>query len=264
MSQFESYNLLIKRGDVSQLRSKIEVLSLEADERQALVDYLLRLACELDKVDIVNLLTDLGAQNSSDGGDSAAIISVANGNLHCLKVLVTKSLIRIPSSEADQLIDVAAMYNQLHILSWLSEQGIDLNGNPDARQPIFWAAQEENLESLIFFAQSGVDVNVIENCENNSGMTLLITTAASGFYDGLKYLIDAGAALNHQDSTGNTALHMALLYENFECAKLLIDSSSDAYIENEEGLNSIAILNSIRFKLQSNIIVVDSMISKLA
>jgi ankyrin repeat protein len=51
-------------------------------------------------------------------------------------------------------------------------------------------------------------------------------------------LINKGANVNAQNNKGNTPIHMAIGYDYYECAMLLIESKADQMIKNEGGFTA--------------------------
>ena len=50
-----------------------------------------------------------------------------------------------------------------------------------------------------------------------------------------KELIHNGSAINAKDSNGDTALTRAVINQDQECAKLLLDHGADLFVENHNG-----------------------------
>ena len=59
--------------------------------------------------------------------------------------------------------------------------------------------------------------------------------------DNVKLLLRHGANVNHKDSQGNTAMHLAVMTGNLNVVKLLDQYNADASIENEQGSSAIEI-----------------------
>ena len=51
--------------------------------------------------------------------------------------------------------------------------------------------------------------------------------------DNVKLLLRHGANVNHKDTQGNTAMHLAVMACNLNVVKLLDQYNADATIENE-------------------------------
>lgn len=54
-----------------------------------------------------------------------------------------------------------------------------------------------------------------------------------------KVLIENGININHKNNNGQTALHLATIYENFNIIKLLIDNNVNAFIEDNNQMMPI-------------------------
>ncbi|GAP88639.1 putative glycerophosphodiester phosphodiesterase GDE1 [Rosellinia necatrix] len=72
-----------------------------------------------------------------------------------------------------------------------------------------------------------------------SSAVLAIATRA-GFVGIVKMLVEAGVDINWQDATGETALHIAARFGHVECARVLIEGSSDQKADLELTENSFA------------------------
>lgn len=70
---------------------------------------------------------------------------------------------------------------------------------------------------------------------SDSGLTLLHLSASLGFNNLLDDLIARGAALDRQDNNGNTPLHVAALYGQPTCARILVDNHADVNIVDIQG-----------------------------
>lgn len=54
----------------------------------------------------------------------------------------------------------------------------------------------------------------------------------------VEFLVKRGAAVNHCNSTGNTALHFAMSYDTSgKMGEYLINNGADDTIENKQGLS---------------------------
>ena len=78
------------------------------------------------------------------------------------------------------------------------------------------------------------DINSTD--EKNHGDNLLIIAVKEDAQNIVKYLISKGIDLNYRNNFGNTAMHFAISYKNFEIADLLKKSGAREEIENNKGL----------------------------
>ena len=65
--------------------------------------------------------------------------------------------------------------------------------------------------------------------------TSLIWTAFYNNTELLKWLIDNGANINHQDTNGFSALHFAVKEQRFEATDILINNKADLELKNSNG-----------------------------
>ena len=78
------------------------------------------------------------------------------------------------------------------------------------------------------------NINSID--EKHYGDNLLIVAVKEDAQNIVKYLISKGIDLNYRNDFGNTAMHFAISYKNFEIADLLKKSGAREDIENNKGL----------------------------
>ena len=107
------------------------------------------------------------------------IVSVQNGNLDCVEVLLKYG--------AD-----------------IEERG-DFMHDYKCCTPLLFAATCGNVEMLRFLVENGANVNGTDDF----GVTPLMAAVANQLLDAVTFLIDQGADVNLQDSSGLTALHYA-------------------------------------------------------
>ncbi|KAJ5246269.1 hypothetical protein N7468_001252 [Penicillium chermesinum] len=70
-----------------------------------------------------------------------------------------------------------------------------------------------------------------KNISKSSAVLVLATKA--NFVDIVKLLVDAGVDINYQDEQGETALHVAARFGRAECARILLEGSSDQKANTE-------------------------------
>jgi len=89
-----------------------------------------------------------------------------------------------------------------------------------------------NLEVVKQHIEAQTNIN---QKDQMSGSTPLITAASFGKNEIAKALIDAGADLAIKNNDGSTALHAAAFFGRVEIVQLLIDAKADKTIQNNFG-----------------------------
>eukprot|EP01052_Picozoa_sp_SAG31_P032042 SAG31_NODE_3469_length_4238_cov_2.647741_3_plen_91_part_00 len=67
--------------------------------------------------------------------------------------------------------------------------------------------------------------------EDQEGRTPLLWAVDRGQAETVKYLLQLGAALDHQDVDGDTAIHMAVLCEHEDIVQMLLEAGVDTRIQ---------------------------------
>lgn len=93
-----------------------------------------------------------------------------------------------------------------------------------------------NLDVIRRHIKAETDIDVLEPSRSS---TPLITSAVMGNEEAAKLLIEAGAAVNYQNTDGSTALHTALVFGKNNVANLLIASGADINIQNNDGASPL-------------------------
>lgn len=89
-----------------------------------------------------------------------------------------------------------------------------------------------NLEVVKQHIEAGTDIN---NKDQMTGSTPLITAITFDKSDIAKVLIDANADLAVKNNDGSTALHVAAFFCRVEAVQMLIDAQADKSIKNNFG-----------------------------
>jgi ankyrin repeat protein len=75
-------------------------------------------------------------------------------------------------------------------------------------------------------------------CDDKNGNLPIHIAAQNGHFEIIEFLISKGANVNAQNNKGNTALHMAIGYEYYTCANLLLRAGADPELKNRAGIPS--------------------------
>ena len=109
------------------------------------------------------------------------------------------------------------------------------NSQADVKPPavdIHTAVVTENLEALKQHIAVGTNIN---EKDPFGGSSPLISASVFGKPAMAKFLIDAGADINFQNTDGSTALHTAAFFCRPEIVKMLLDKGADKTIKNKYG-----------------------------
>jgi len=123
----------------------------------------------------------------------------------------------------------------------LMEKGnADINANSGEGEwtPVLSAAYKGDVQSLKFLianSKGNLDVEMVQ--KEAKGYHALHFAAASkdNAVELLTTLLDAGADINALNDNGQTALHLAVFWNNPDAVKLLIDRGADRSIKNKSG-----------------------------
>ena len=115
----------------------------------------------------------------------------------------------------------------------LIDLGADINAVSNiGHTPVLYACTLMNAEIVKFLVMHGADFRK----PTTDGRTCLMI-AAQESKEICQILIDNGAEVNAQDSSGYTALHWAITFNNHPdiVVQFLLDHGSDPYVTNKDG-----------------------------
>jgi hypothetical protein len=95
--------------------------------------------------------------------------------------------------------------------------------------------EEYNLEKVVEAVEQGADFNKLDI----NGKTYLMK--AIPFTEIMEYLIDLGIDINAQSESGMTALHYAVVEENYDSVQLLLEKGIDTAIPERHGWTALEI-----------------------
>jgi hypothetical protein len=140
-----------------------------------------------------------------------------------LRSLVTKPATLDRQFRASSLLTVPLLILTLFIIS-------TLRFAPDV--DIWEAARQGDPFYINRHAAKGTDLNAREP---ESGSTPLTIAASRGLHVDVWMLLDRGADVNSQNSTGGTALHLATFFGNTETVRILLARGADPEVTNNRG-----------------------------
>lgn len=140
-----------------------------------------------------------------------------------LRSLVTKPATLDRQFRASSLLTVPLLILTLFIIS-------TLRFAPDV--DIWEAARQGDPFYINRHAAKGTDLNAREP---ESGSTPLTIAASRGLHVDVWMLLDRGADVNSQNSTGGTALHLATFFGNTKTVRILLARGADPEVTNNRG-----------------------------
>ena len=124
----------------------------------------------------------------------------------------------------------AATDNEIDKVKILVKHGADINeGGDRLSSPARSACYYNHVEMVQYLVESGADIEL----PNVHRRTCLINSVQSA--ELCAFLIEKGALINTQDIDGYTALHYAVIKDQLDTVKLLIELGADACIKNIYG-----------------------------
>ena len=205
------------------------------------------------------------------------IVAVQNGNLDCVKVLLNyKADIEaqgesfrycqpadtfdwsrpipvesfFPSTYTGPPLFVAAANGHLDILSYLFEQGANVNAFScervhcalfDGISPLLWytpltvALRNGHNDAFTFLIDKGADVNL----QDHDGYTALHYAVESKNFDALSYLVYNRADVNLFTSSKDTPLMLACQSRNMETINFLLNKGADVNLQDRNGQSAL-------------------------
>lgn len=130
--------------------------------------------------------------------------------------------------------------NSLHITlnnrdeqsaQYLLDKGVDLSKPEEQTSPVAIAAKMNNISMVKQLLAKGLDIKTGE---------LLTYCASSANKDVIELLLDNGADVNEVGYRGETALMIALQYNDIEVVELLLDRGADPNILDDDGYDAIS------------------------
>ena len=156
------------------------------------------------------------------------IVAVQTGNLDCVKVLLNYKA------------DIEEQGESFRYLVFPPDDMWNVSKFESAYTcpPLFLAAANGNLDILSYLFEQGANVNASSSSESSDPWSVpfdgylfwhtpLIVALKNGHNDAFTFLIDKGADVNLQDHVGYTALHHAVQRRNFDAVSCLVHNGAD-------------------------------------
>ena len=139
----------------------------------------------------------------------------------------------------------SAAYGSLEIVTYLVEQGADIDGRTAYGDvPLIKAAEHDNRETIQYLIEKGADVNA----PNAFGISPFIGLSGSGELELVELALKQGGKINesypNETNQGNgkpnyTALQLATAMGQLPVVELFLAEGGDPWLETEAGLNCL-------------------------
>ena len=262
----------IDAGDTAKFRSLLtQFPSLrDATDSQAMGETPLCRAARKGKIDIVNLLIELGApvdaracngatplmfaaqagqlevidQLCLSGADpeavnpliqcaSAMFFAAGAGQLDACKRLASRNAnLTAKNGQGDTCLSWAASEGRTAVVNWLLDQGVAIDElDNSGNTALIRACIEGHLEVVQLLASRNANLTA----KNVQGDTCLSWAASEGHTAVVNWLLDQGVAIDELDNSGNTALMVACERGQLEVAQLLASRNANLTVKNRKG-----------------------------
>ena len=123
----------------------------------------------------------------------------------------------------------------------LLSSGVDVNGTEREHKmtALMFAARQKDVAIVKLLLEAGADINQTDEFGK--------TSLAYASRRNTQVLLERGVHIDHQDSSGNTALHQAIYNADFEKVDLLIAMGADFSICDEDGLSPLDVAEKYGF-----------------
>ncbi len=177
------------------------------------------LTCKYNHLDIAKLLISLGANINiqNNNGNTALAIAANNNHIDMVKILLNSNNIIFKDTQNSDALLFSVMNKNFDIAKILIEAGADINVKSRYHNtPLSLAIYNdyENIVKLLLDHGANIDKSAI-------------IAAKQGHINIMKLLIKYKVDINIKDEWGNTPLIYAILKNNKNMEKLLLDNGAD-------------------------------------
>ncbi len=213
----------------------LALMSAVANGHLELAKYLVQAGASLDAIDdsnntllilaayaghfrVVKWLIEQGADVNALNVDSfSALIGAASGgHMKVFKLLFATK--KYSDEEVNQALLTAAKNDQLEVVKYLIENGININFTQTEYTPLMLASISGHLEMVEWLVEHGADVNVL----NQDRISALKAAVLENQLEVAKFLVKKGGKLDIADSEGNTPFMTAVDYGHLKMVKWFV------------------------------------------
>jgi ankyrin repeat protein/phage shock protein PspC (stress-responsive transcriptional regulator) len=192
-------------------------------------------------VEVLKYLVSQGADvNTKNNMDWTPLhhATLCNTNIEVLKYLVSQGANVNAKNKKDDgeitPLHIAIFKRDIEFVKLLVLAGADVNAkSKSAGTPLYTAAKEGRVEFAKTLVLAGADANAIT--DDKDGLTLLHLAIIENLAEAAKILVSSGANVNAIDNNGDTPLHAAALLGKIELIKFLVSAGANVNAQDNNG-----------------------------
>jgi ankyrin repeat protein len=201
----------------------------------------LHFAAKADNVGIITLLLDKGVSVNVTGtrGETPLHHAALCGNLRGTKLLVQRRAALEKKNKMDRTpLMFAALAGKLEVVGYLVKNGADINVCNDTESALHLAIGSARFDVMCFLLEQGADINGSNAERGFSPLQLAILRQNLQI---VKYLIerDADVNLRTRDGWNMTAVHLATISGNLEILDCLIEAGANLNALDRNGSTAL-------------------------
>ncbi|KAJ3190679.1 hypothetical protein HK101_008470 [Irineochytrium annulatum] len=211
-------------------------------------------AAKAGSIPILQYLLSKSCPLTTATPDGLNVLHIASvmGKVEALRFLLSKvpdpaALLAASDGLGWSCVHFAARSGSKDVMEALLRAGAGLKSRTaDGRNVLHVACQNKRLDLLRYLVPGKLPSSTL-NSGSNSKWTCLFYAVSAGSADVVRFLISAGAALDHRDGDGTNILHVAAFYGSKELLSILIPlSPSTVTIEAADAEGCTALFHATR------------------
>ncbi len=205
---------------------------------------------EIERIDILRLLfkNDYPVFRRNKQGITPLNILVKKNDLLVVDYLTRNFpfLLKEKDRKGNNPLHWAAAGSNQNVLLFLIRRGVPINSkNKEGWAPIHWAVQNKNLKTLETLIKE--NYNAV-NLQNDFKMTALHLSVINDKINHARILLKNFADVDLQDKNGNTPLHIAVMKNRVDFVKLLLPYNPNLAVKNKKKKTPMDLVRSKEMK----------------